>query len=45
MQHHGFEVLKEAEVRDIGDGVAGEVEVLQVDILPKMDILSNSKFC
>ena len=33
MQHYSFEILEEAEVRDVCDGVATEIQVLEVDIL------------
>ena len=33
MKHYSFEILQEAEVSDVGDGVAAEIKVLEVNIL------------
>ena len=33
MQHYSAEILEEAEVRDVGDGIATEIKMLEVNIL------------
>ena len=33
VKHYSFEILQEAEVSDVGDGVATEIKVLEVNIL------------
>ena len=36
MEHESLEVLEDGEVGEGGDGVGGQVEVLEVDVLPKV---------
>ena len=33
MKHYSFEILQEAEVRDVGDRVAAEIKMLEVNVL------------
>ena len=33
MQHYSAEILEEAEVRDVGDGIAREIKMFKVNIL------------
>ena len=33
MQHYSAEILEEAEVRDVGDGIATEIKMLEGNIL------------
>ena len=33
MQHYSAEILEEAEVRDVGDGIATEIKMFKVNIL------------
>ena len=33
VQHYSAEILEEAEVRDVGDGIATEIKMLEVNIL------------
>ena len=33
MQHYSAEILEEAEVRDVGDGITTEIKMFKVNIL------------